>query len=322
MEAKLDKGRGPVATVLVQDGTLKLGDAIVSGTVFGKIRAMMNERGDNVEEVTPGYPVEVLGLSGVPVAGDDFDIVDDEKVAKEIAEHRASEARKKAMSTTTAKATLEGLFARMKTAEAKELKIIVKADTQGSVEAVAAALEKLSTPKVKNVIIHKEVGGITESDVMRASGNSTLIVGFNVKPEATAEAIAAQRGVKIKLFNIIYAAVDDVKLAMEDLLEPIRREKAIGKALVKMPIVLPKVGTIAGSAVTEGKITRSAMLRVLRAGQVAFTGKVKSLKRIKDDVREVASPLECGIGIDGFNDVKEGDILEAYEIEEIRQSLS
>ncbi|MBS2030253.1 MAG: translation initiation factor IF-2 [Deltaproteobacteria bacterium] len=322
VEAKLDKGRGPVATVLVQDGTLKLGDAIVSGTVSGKIRAMMNERGDNVEEVTPGYPVEVLGLSGVPVAGDDFDVVEDEKVATEIAEHRASEARKKAMAGTTAKATLEGLFAKMQKGEAKELKIIVKADTQGSVEAVAAALEKLSTPKVKNTIIHKAVGGITESDVMRVSGSSTIIVGFNVKPEATAEAIAAQRGVKVKLFDIIYAAVDDVKLAMEDLLEPIRREKAIGKALVKMPIVLPKVGTIAGSAVTEGKITRSAMLRVLRGGQVAFTGKVKSLKRIKDDVREVASPLECGIGIDGFNDVKEGDILEAYEIEEIRQSLS
>jgi translation initiation factor IF-2 len=321
VEAKLDKGRGPVATVLVQDGTLKLGDAVVCGSVSGKIRAMTNERGDNVEEVTPGFPVEILGLSGVPVAGDDFDVVADEKSAKEIADHRGEQSRKKNM-TITSRTKLEDLFANIGKAQAKELKIVVKADTQGSVEAVAMALEKLSGPKVKVTVIHKAVGGINESDVMRAQSSNTLIIGFNSKPEATAANIASQQGVQIKLFNIIYSAVDEVKLAMEALLEPIRREKSVGKAQVKMPIVLPKVGTIAGSAVIEGKITRSSMLRVLRNNKVEFTGKVKSLKRVKEDVREVSSPLECGIGIEGFNDIKEGDILEAYEIEEIRQSLN
>jgi translation initiation factor IF-2 len=321
IEAKLDKGRGPVATVLVQDGTLKLGDAIVSGTVAGKIRAMMNERGDHVEEVAPGYPVEVLGLSGVPVAGDDFNVVEDEKVAKEIADHRADQERKKLLNTT-AKSKLEDLFNKIEKGEAKELKLIVKADTQGSVEAVANALVKLSTHKVKVVVIQKAVGGVTESDVNLATASNALIIGFNVKPEATAANIASQQGVEIKLYDIIYTAVDEVKLAMEGLLEPIRREKPLGKAEVRQLFNLPKQGAIAGCAVVDGKITRSSLLRLVRAGKVAFQGKVKSLKRLKDDVREVASPLECGIGVEGFNDFQPGDVLEAFEIEEIRQSLN
>jgi translation initiation factor IF-2 len=322
IEAKLDKGRGPVATVLVQDGTLKLGDAVVSGTVFGKIRAMMNERGDNVEEVPPGYPVEILGLSAAPTAGDDFNVVEDEKVAKEIAEHREEVERKKSMSTM-ATSKLEDLYAKMEKGEAKELKVVVKADTQGSVEAVANALEKLSTHKVKVQIIHKGVGGINESDlVLLAGAANPMIIGFNVKPEATAAGQASMQGIPIKLYSIIYTAVDEVRSAMENLLEPIRREKPVGRAEVRQLFVVPKQGTIAGVAVVDGKITRNSQLRLMRAGKVAFTGKVKSLRRLKDDVREVASPLECGVGIDGYNDIQAGDIIEAFEIEEIRQSLS
>ena len=222
--------------------------------------------------------------------------------------------------TTTATSKLEDLFAKMQKGETKELKVVVKADTQGSTEAVSQALEKLSTHKVKVVIIQKGVGGVTESDVMHATGKNTLIVGFNVKVEATAANIASQQGVEIKLFDIIYSAVDDVKVAMENLLEPIRKEKPLGKAQVKMAIVLPKVGTIAGSAVTEGKITRSSLVRILRGNKVEFSGKVKSLRRVKDDVREVTEGFECGILLDGFNDLREGDVFEVYETREVERT--
>jgi translation initiation factor IF-2 len=293
----------------------------VSGTVYGKVRAMMNERGDQVEEVPPGFPVEVLGLSGVPVAGDEWNVVEDEKSAKEVADHRIDQERKKSL-TINSRGTLEGLYSKIEKGEAKELKVVIKADTQGSVEAVAQALTNLSTKKVKVNVIHKAVGGINESDVMRASSSNTIIVGFNVKPEATAAGIASQQEVPIKLYTIIYAAVDEVKLEMENLLEPIRREKPIGKAEVRQLFVVPKLGTIAGVAVLDGKITRSAQLRLMRANKMVFQGKIKSLRRLKDDVREVAAPLECGIGIENFNDILVGDTIEAFEIEEIRQSLS
>ncbi|WP_242393770.1 translation initiation factor IF-2, partial [Anaeromyxobacter oryzisoli] len=319
IEAKLEKGRGPVATVLVEEGTLRVGDAVVTGSHYGRVRAMMNERGDHVDDVPPGYPVEVLGLSGVPVAGDEFDVVQDEKAAKEVAEHRAEKARQKELSSVK-RATLEDLFAKAKSG-GKVLNVVVKADVQGSVEAVAQALEKAATKKVGVEILDAGVGAITESDVLTAAAGTGVIVGFNTKPETKVESIASQQGVKILLFNIIYEAVDKIREEMAGLLEPIIKEKALGKAEIRQVFNIPRVGAIAGSAVTEGVVKRTGHVRVLRDRKVIFNGKISSLKRVKDDVREVAAGFECGIGLENFNDVKAGDILEVYELEEIRQSL-
>jgi translation initiation factor IF-2 len=320
IEAKLEKGRGPVATVLVEEGTLKVGDALVTGTHYGRVRAMMDERGQLIEETPPGYPVEVLGLSGVPVAGDDFNVVQDEKAAKEIAEHRAEKARAKELGAVK-KATLEDLFAKAKTSGAKVLNVVVKADVQGSAEAVTQALEKAATKKVGVKILDSGVGAINKSDVLTAAAGNAIIVGFNTKPETEVEQIASQQGVKILLFEIIYEAVDKVREEMVGLLEPIIKEKPLGKAEVRALFNIPKIGAIAGSAVTDGVVKRSAHVRVMRDRKVIHSGKIGSLKRLKDDVREVASPLECGIGIDGFSDVRPGDVLEVYELEEIRPSL-
>ncbi|WP_242345723.1 translation initiation factor IF-2, partial [Anaeromyxobacter terrae] len=320
IEAKLEKGRGPVATVLVEEGTLRVGDALVTGIHYGRIRAMMNERGEQVKEVPPGYPVEVLGLSGVPIAGDEFDVVEDEKAAKEVAEHRAEKQRKKELGTTR-KATLEDLFAKAKTSGAKVLNVVIKADVQGSSEAVSQALQKAATKKVGVKILDAGVGAVTESDVLTAAAGNGIIVGFNTKPETKVEQIASQQGVKILLFDIIYEAVDKIREEMASLLEPIIREKPLGKAEVRALFNIPKIGAIAGSAVTEGVIKRAAHVRVLRDRKVVYSGKIGSLKRLKDDVREVQSGFECGIGIDGFSDVKPGDVIEAYELEEIRPSL-
>ena len=319
IEAKLEKGRGPVATVLVQEGTLKVGDALVTGSEYGRVRAMMNERGEQVKEVFPGYPVEVLGLSGVPTAGDEFNVVEDEKAAKEVAEHRAEKARQKELGVVK-KATLEDLFAKAKTGGQKELNIVIKADVQGSAEAVAQALQKLATRKVGVRVLDSGVGVITESDVLTAAAGKAIIVGFNTKPETKVEQIASQQGVTIRLFSIIYEAVDEVRKEMENLLEPIIKERPLGKAEVRQLFSIPRAGTIAGSAVTDGLVRRGAYVRVLRERKVVHTGKVTSLRRLKDDVREVAAPLECGIGLD-FPDVKPGDLIDAYELEEIRQSL-
>jgi translation initiation factor IF-2 len=281
---------------------------------------MMNERGEQVREVPPGYPVEVLGLSGVPVAGDEFNVVEDEKSAKEVAEHRAEKARNKELGSVK-KATLEDLFAKAKTSGAKVLNAVVKADVQGSAEAVTQALSKAATKKVGVKILDSGVGAITESDVLTAAAGKAIIVGFNTKPETKVENIASQQGVKILLFNIIYEAVDKIREEMAGLLDPIIKEKPLGKAEVRQLFNIPKIGAIAGSAVTEGVIKRAAHVRVLRERKVVFSGKIGSLRRIKDDVREVASGFECGIGVDGFSDVRPGDILEAYELEEIRPSL-
>jgi translation initiation factor IF-2 len=320
IEAKLEKGRGPVATVLVEEGTLKVGDALVTGTHYGRVRAMMDERGQLIEETPPGYPVEVLGLSGVPVAGDDFNVVQDEKAAKEIAEHRAEKARAKELGSVK-KATLEDLFAKAKTSGAKVLNVVVKADVQGSAEAVTQALEKAATKKVGVKILDSGVGAINKSDVLTAAAGNAVIVGFNTKPETEVEQTASQQGVKILLFDIIYEAVDKIREEMVGLLEPIIKEKPLGKAEVRALFNIPKIGAIAGSAVTDGVVKRSAHVRVMRDRKVVHSGKIGSLKRLKDDVREVASPLECGIGIDGFSDVRPGDVLEVYELEEIRPSL-
>jgi len=320
IEAKLEKGRGPVATVLVEEGTLRVGDALVTGSHHGRVRAMMNERGEQVDDVGPGYPVEVLGLSGVPVAGDEFNVVEDEKAAKEVAEHRELKARQKELGQTK-RATLEDLFARSKASGAKVLNVVVKADVQGSAEAVKQALEKAATQKVGVKILGSAVGAVTESDVITAAAGNAVIVGFNTKPETKVEQMASQQGVKILLFSIIYEAVDKVREEMAGLLEPIIKEKPLGKAEVRALFNIPKIGAIAGSAVTEGLVKRAAHVRVLRERKVVATGKISSLKRLKDDVREVAAPLECGIGIDGYSDVKPGDLLEAFELEEIRPSL-
>jgi translation initiation factor IF-2 len=320
IEAKLEKGRGPVATVLVEEGTLRVGDALVTGIHYGRIRAMMNERGEQVDNVPPGYPVEVLGLSGVPVAGDEFNVVEDEKAAKEVAQHRAEKQRQKELGSVK-KATLEDLFAKAKTSAAKVLNVVVKADVQGSSEAVSQALQKAATKKVGVKILDAGVGAITESDVLTAVAGGGIIVGFNTKPETKVEQIASQQDVKILLFDIIYEAVDKIREEMAGLLEPIIREKPLGKAEVRALFNIPKIGAIAGSAVTEGVVKRAGHVRVLRDRKVVFTGKIGSLKRLKDDVREVQAGFECGIGIDGFNDVKPGDILEAFELEEIRPSL-
>ena len=320
IEAKLEKGRGPVATVLVQEGTLRIGDALVTGSEYGKVRAMMNERGEPVKEVGPGFPVEVLGLSGVPTAGDEFDVVEDEKAAKEVAVHRAEKSRNKAMASVK-RATLEDLFAKGKATTQRALNVVVKADVQGSSEAVRQALEKCATKKVGVKVLDSGVGNITESDVLTAAAGKGVIVGFHTKPETKVEQIASQQGVRILLFEIIYEAVDKIREEMATLLPPIIKEKPLGKADVRQVFNITRVGTIAGSAVTEGVIKRNTHGRVMRDRKPVQTGKIVSLKRLKDDVREVAAPLECGIGIDGFSDFKTGDVLECFELEEIRQSI-
>ena len=321
IEAKLEKGRGPVATVLVQDGTLRVGDAIVTGIHHGRVRAMMNEHGEWVDDVPPGFPVEVLGLDGAPSAGDDFNVVDDESSAAVVAEHRATKQRAKELSKSN-KMTIEDLMARTKKDAAKVLKIIVKADVGGSVEALKMALLKLSTPKVSVDVIHSGVGNVTESDVMLSAASKAMIVGFNTKAESKAQETASAQGVSLKHYTIIYEALDEVKLAMEDKLESIIKEKVVGHAKVLQMFNVPKLGTIAGTSVTDGKVTRAAMVRLLRDSKSIFTGKIASLRRFKDDVKEVEKGFECGIGIENFADFKEGDVIEAYELETIRPSLT
>jgi translation initiation factor IF-2 len=321
IEAKLEKGRGPVATVLVQDGTLRVGDALVTGIHSGRVRAMMNEHGEQVDDVPPGFPVEVLGLDGAPFAGDDFNVVADEQAAAEVAEHRLKKQREKELSKSN-KLSIEDLMAKGKKDEAKVLKVIVKADVQGSVEALKTALTKLTTPKVSVDVIHSGVGNVTESDVMLGAASKAMIVGFNVKPESKAGETASSQGVTLKLYTIIYEALDEVKLAMEGMLEAIIKEKVVGHAKVLQTFNVPKLGAIAGSSVMDGKVTRSALVRLLRDQKPIFTGKIASLRRFKDDVKEVDKGFECGIGIENFNDFQPGDVIEAYELETIRPSLT
>jgi translation initiation factor IF-2 len=323
IEAKLEKGRGPVATVLVQEGTLKVGDAVVTGTHFGRIRAMNNSRGESVKEVLPGYSAEVIGLSGVPTAGDTLNAVADEKAAKEIATHRAMKGREAELGKADTRETLEQLFAKTKAGGGpKELRLVIKADVQGSAEAVSEAVRKLTTHKVRVEIIHSGVGAMTEGDVMRAAASKGLVVGFNVKPESGTEAAAKAQEVTLQTYSIIYELIDGVRQAMEDLLEPIRTERKLGRAEVRNTFNVPKLGTIAGAAVLDGVMKRGAYVRLLRDSKQLFSGKMASLRRFKDDVKEVSQGFECGIGIENYSDLKPGDIIEAYEIEETRPSLS
>jgi translation initiation factor IF-2 len=320
VEARIDKGRGPVATVLVQEGTLRIGDPIVTGVHYGRVRTMIDDRGGRVEAAGPSCPVEVTGLSGVPEAGDSFHSVEDEKIAKEVAQHRAQKIRESELAQNS-KISLEQLYARIKDGNVKELKVIIKGDVQGSVEAVKDSLLKLATEACRLVVIHTAVGGIIESDITLASASDAIVLGFNVRPEPKAMVLAESEGVDIRLYNIIYDAVADIKDAMEGLLAPTLREKHLGRAEVRETFGVTKVGTIAGSYVIDGKIVRGAGVRLVRDSVVVWEGKMSSLKRFKDDVKEVATGYECGIGLENYNDLKVGDIIEAYEIESIKTTL-
>ena len=320
VEARIDRGRGPVATVLVQEGTLKIGDPVVSGLYYGRVRTMTDDRGNRLDAAGPSVPVEVTGLTGVPGAGDTFYAVEDERMARDVAQHREQKMREVELAKHS-KISLEQLFARIQEGEAKELKVIIKGDVQGSVEAVRDSLLKLSTEACRLVVIHTAVGGIIESDITLASASDAIVLGFNIRPEAKAAALAESEGVDIRLYTIIYDAVADIRNAMEGLLEPTYREKPLGKAIVRDIFSITKIGTIAGSFVTEGKIVRNAQVRLVRDNIVVWTGKLSSLKRFKDDVREVASNYECGIGLENYNDLKVGDIVEAFEMEAIKTAL-
>lgn len=312
IEAKLDRSRGPVATVLIQQGTLKVSDSVVAGGVYGRIRAMVNDRGQNIKEAGPSMPVEVLGLNDVPQAGDLFQVATDDKEAREIATKRLAKEKEKMQKTT--KVSLDDLFAQIKSAEIKELKLLIKADVQGSAEAVKQSLEKVSTSEVKVVAIHTGVGAINESDVMLASASNAIIIGFNVRPDPIAKKQAERESVDIRLYRVIYDAVDDIEKALKGMLDPKYKEEVIGHAEVREVFKVPKIGNVGGCYVTDGKIHRSAKARVLRDNIVIYEGDLGSLKRFKDDVREVAAGFECGIGFEKFNDIKEGDIIEAYQM--------
>jgi translation initiation factor IF-2 len=320
IEARLDKGRGPVATVLVQEGTLRIGDPIVAGVHFGRVRTMTDDRGNRVDEAGPSFPVEVTGLTGVPDAGDTFNAVEDEKVAKDVAQHRQQKLREAELAKSS-KISLEQLYARIQQGEAKELKVIIKGDVQGSVEAVKDALTKLSTDACRLVVIHTAVGGIIESDISLASASDAIVLGFNVRPEPKASTLAESEGVDIRLYNIIYDAVADIRDAMEGLLAPTLREKHLGRVEVRETFSVSKVGMVAGCYVQEGKVTRGAQVRLVRDNVVVWQGKMSSLRRFKDDVREVTTGYECGIGLENYNDIKVGDIIEAFEMEEVKTVL-
>ncbi len=318
IESKLDKGRGPVASVLVQNGTLKIGDIIVAGTSMGKVRAMMDEKGRRVTEAGPSVPVEILGLSSVPDGGDLFYVVADEKMARDVVDERIAKHKEEAQAATQ-KASLESLFDQIEQGKMKELNVIIKADVQGSVEAVKQSLEKLSTSEVRVRAIHGGVGGINETDVMLASASNAIIVGFNVRPDTNAAASAERAKVEMRLYRVIYDAIEEIQAAMKGMLDPKFKEVVIGHAEIRQTFKVSNVGTIGGSYVTDGKISRNSNVRIVRDGIVIHEGVLDSLKRFKDDAKEVASGYECGIGIENYNDIKEGDIIESFIMEQIEQ---
>ncbi|OUM97472.1 MAG: translation initiation factor IF-2 [Firmicutes bacterium ZCTH02-B6] len=316
IEAELDKGRGPVCTVLVKKGTLRLGDAVVAGHTAGKVRAMLDDRGQPLAEAGPATPVSVLGLDDVPMAGDELVVVADERLARELAGRRREEMRQQEMQRPV-RANLEQLFEQVKAGQLPELPIIIKGDVQGSVEALRGALEKLSREDVRLNVIHAAVGGITKTDVDLAAAANAIIIGFNVRPDATARKVAEQENVDVRTYRVIYDAIEEMKKALEGMLEPEYREVVLGRAEVRALFRVPNVGTVAGCYVTEGKALRGASVRVIRDGTVVHEGAMSSLKRFKDDVREVAQGYECGIGLERFNDLKEGDVLEFFRMEQV-----
>ena len=317
IEAELDKGKGPVATVLVQKGTLRVGDTVAAGSCYGKVRAMMDDKGRRVKEAGPSTPVEILGLNDVPNAGEVLVGTDNEKEARSFAETFISEGKNKLLEDTKAKLSLDDLFSQIKAGNVKELPIIVKADVQGSVEAVKQSLVKLSNEEVMVKVIHGGVGAINESDVSLASASNAIIIGFNVRPDVTAKSIADREKVDMRLYKVIYQAIADVESAMKGMLDPIFEEQIIGHAIVRQTFKASGVGTIAGSYIMDGKFSRGCSVRITRAGEKIYDGPLASLKRFKDDVKEVASGYECGLVFEKFNDIQEDDMIEAYAMVEV-----
>jgi translation initiation factor IF-2 len=320
IEARLDKGRGPVATLLVQSGTLKRGDIVLTGAVYGRVRAMLDENGKPVQEAGPSIPVEVQGLSEVPTAGEEMMVIADERKAREIANFRQGKFRDVKFAKQHA-TKLENMFGQMAEGEKKVLTLVIKADVQGSQEALAQSLLKLSTDEVKVQIVHAAVGGISESDINLAIASKAVIVGFNVRADAGSRKLAENNGVDIRYYNIIYDAVDEIKAAMTGMLAPEQREETIGTAEIRTVFVASKIGTVAGSMVTAGVVRRGARFRLLRDNVVIYTGEVESVRRMKDDVREVAAGFECGIKLKNYNDIKENDQLEFFEVKEVARTL-
>jgi len=318
LEAKLDRGRGPVATVLVQNGTLRTGDYFVVGNIFGRVRAMFNDRSEQLEEAAPATPVEILGLEGLPQAGDQFVVSSDRDKARGVADYREQKAREAALAKSS-RVSLEGLADQLKKEGTKELNIILKGDVQGSVEVLEDLLAKMSTEKVKLKILHSGVGAITESDVLLASASDAVIIGFNVRPERKAQEMADQEKVDIRLHSIIYELQGEIKRAMQGMLEPVFKENYLGRAEVRDTFRIPKVGTVAGCYVQDGILKRDAEVRLLRDNVVVYKGKIGSLRRFKDDVGEVRNGMECGIGISGYGDVKVGDVIEAFQTERVAE---
>ena len=319
IESKLDRTKGPVATILIKRGTLKKGDPFVCGEHYGRVRAMVDHQGRRMNSAGPSMPVEIYGISGVPTPGDDFVVVKNEKIAKEIVEHRKK--KKAEVGAKKGAVSLEDLYAKIQKGELKELNLIIKADVHGSLEALEKAVSELSTEDIKVSIIHSGIGAITESDVMLASASHAIIIGFNVRAVGRVKDLAEKEKVDIRYYNVIYDVVDDIKKAMKGLLEPEFKENIIGHAEVKQTFKIPKVGTVAGCFVSDGRVERNARVRVLRDGVVVYEGKIGSLKRYKEDVKEVPTGYECGVGIEGFNDIKEGDILEIYNIEQVQPEI-
>lgn len=316
IEAELNKGRGTVATLLVETGTIRVGDSIVAGTAYGKVRAMVDDKGKRVKKAGPSMPVEIIGLSEVPSAGDTLYVLKDDKLARTIAE-KNKEAFREQNLVKTHRLSLDDLFSKIQEGEIKEINIIIKADVQGSIEALKQSLEKLSNEEVRINTIHTGVGGISESDVMLATASNAIIIGFNVRPDNNAITIAEKEDVDIRLYRVIYNAIEDMEDAMKGMLEPEYKEVVVGKAEIRQTFKVPNIGTIGGSYVIEGKINRNNQVRIVRDGIVVHEGTISSLKRFKDDAREVLSGFECGIGIERYNDLKEGDIIEAFTMEEI-----
>ncbi|MGM0369548.1 MAG: translation initiation factor IF-2 [Bacillota bacterium] len=321
VEAELDRGRGPVATVLVKNGTLEVGDHIVVGPAHGRVRAMIDDQGNRIEKAGPATPVEVLGLSAVPSAGDVLEVLDESSQVRDIAEDRQDEKRARELVDHKTAVNLDDLFEQIQQGEIKDLNIVIKADVQGSIEAIREALLDLSTDEVQVNVVHSGVGGITETDVMLASASNAIIIGFNVRPGTNARKISEKENIEIRTYRVIYRAIEDVRNAMEGLLDPDYKEVIIGEVEVRDTFKVPKVGMIAGAYVTDGKITRNAELRLLRDGKIIHEGDISSLKRFKNDVKEVKEGYECGVGIEDYNDLKVGDVMEVYEYEEVKRTL-
>ncbi|MFP4585791.1 MAG: translation initiation factor IF-2, partial [Desulfococcaceae bacterium] len=320
VEAQLDAGRGPVATILIQEGTLRTGDAVVCGVHHGKVRAMLNDLGENVDKAGPSDPVAILGLSGVPGAGDELVGLEDDRAAKQVSEHRLQKQRNVELAKSS-RISLDSLFEQMRQGEVKDLNVILKADVQGSIEALADSLTKLSNEEVNIQVIHSATGTVTESDVSLAAVSDAIIIGFNVRPSAKVQAMANEEAVDMRFYNVIYNVIKDVKDAIVGMMDSTYEERVLGMAEVRQTFHVPKVGTIAGCYVTDGKIERGRRIRLVRDGVIIHEGTISSLKRYKDDMKEVRSGYECGIGVENYNDIKVGDVIECFYLEEIRPEL-